>query len=79
VIYHDQLKLHQIALGDVDDTITLYMDGRENFGWNTVLQQNDPSMIPVQVDMMTLDTWAAKEGIKNIYFMKIDVEGSEYM
>lgn len=75
-----QLHAHPWALSDTEGQAKLYVNGPGNIGWNTMVEgfMKEASLAQV-VDVPTrrLDRYLDEQGVKDVAFIKIDVEGFE--
>jgi FkbM family methyltransferase len=78
------VRCHNLGLGRHDASVALY-DGVDSSGSEhaslyaevlTDLHKRQASSVTVRIER--IDTFAAREGIQSIDFMKIDAEGNEY-
>lgn len=79
--YADNIKLYNLGLGNAEGKITLFSDA-DNSGLASVYKRRlDHSGISMNqsesVMITTLDNFCAKNNIKTIDFLKMDVEGHE--
>jgi len=78
---NDSVKLVPYGFGSVAEKRKLYYD-IEGSGWASVYERKDtgfnhPLSQSEEIDIITLDDYCAKNGIKRINFLKADVEGFE--
>jgi len=67
---------YSCAIGDAVGHATIHFDEVES-GWGSLLDDKTLQSA-TEVEVMTLDTWARRENLKALDFMKIDAEGAEY-
>ena len=69
--------VHNYALGAEDGTTQIYLAGDGNLGWNTlVAEKTHAEMSAIDIQIRTL----AGTGVADVpSFVKIDVEGAEYL
>ena len=68
------------AVGEQNATATMQLFDKANSSWNSFYKPNTSEAKPVstaEVPVITLDSFAEKEKIHEIGFIKIDVEGYE--
>ena len=71
----DNHVFHNLALGDVRKTSTLFYD-HETQGCASIVIKN--ADLSEQIDIKTLDEFCEEKHINNIDFLKMDVQGYEY-
>jgi len=78
------VKLTNAGLGSLDGKMTLYDPGNHGSAiaslYNRKAFENFPSQdqpIPIEVDLITIDSYIKNNNIKQVNYMKIDVEGHE--
>jgi FkbM family methyltransferase len=72
------VRIHNFALGDSSGTATLYQADQRFDGFNSLRRQESvPEAAAVEVKLMTLDQFLADQGLPQIDFIKMDVEGAE--
>lgn len=80
---YTNIKCYIYALDKECGIKLFYQDGDEdkgNQGANSLLPHNllkPSSNPPIEVDCITIDEWATKEGVDHIDFMWLDIEGNE--
>jgi FkbM family methyltransferase len=72
------LTANNIALGDKIEKRMLYR-GDEKTTHNSFYNVHARSIAPLEVPTSTLDAYCIEHGIKHIDFLKVDVEGFEFM
>lgn len=73
----DNITAIKKAVGNKNDTITLYYDeSNQNLGMVSAIP-NGNTTTSEQVDLITIDTFIEQNNLSNIDFIKIDVEGFE--
>lgn len=76
-------KLEQLGLGDQAGEVSLFAsdsrsaDGSFNLGLSTLHAREGVSTSVASIRVDTLDNYCAREGLKRLDVLKIDVEGSE--
>jgi FkbM family methyltransferase len=75
----EKVHLNQLALGDSDEPVTLYMAKPHNVGATSFRDQYCASGQTFQVARTSLDNYLNQNGIAKVDVMKIDVEGAEGM
>jgi FkbM family methyltransferase len=73
----DVVHTEGIALGAVEGTITMHTFAGLSQGLATTADLGRPDAVAHECAMTTLDSFCARNGIRTIAFMKIDVEGCE--
>lgn len=71
----DNKSVLQTAISDANGTARLYLNARSSTG-NSLLNQNNAAG-SVEVECKTLDTFLSENGVAQVDFIKIDVEGAE--
>ncbi len=71
---NENVELFKAALGSLNGKYTLYVDPKDS-GDNTGKYIEGRNS--VEVDMLTLDTFAADRSLKRLDFLKIDIQGGE--
>jgi FkbM family methyltransferase len=64
------------AVGDATGMATIHFNEHE-LGWGSLLSDKDLTLATV-VQLISLDDWMLREGIRSLHFIKMDVEGGEY-
>jgi FkbM family methyltransferase len=80
--HHKSKNIHifSYGLGDAASLVKLWMD-EKNLGWNTLVnEKKDPKMYETEISIFPFDLFVEihKVDLSKLYFIKIDVEGSEY-
>jgi FkbM family methyltransferase len=72
------IRIQPLALGDSCGETALYVADNFNTGLNSLRAQVVVSdVVPVPISITTLDSWIAEHPVKNVDFIKLDVEGGE--
>lgn len=73
-----QVKIEKMAIGNSEDSIALYYNENEkNSGMVTTI--SDVYSLEEKVRMTKLDNYVREQNITKIDFIKIDIEGAEYL
>lgn len=68
-----------MAILDVSGEKKFYVSSEESSAWGTTLPEGkDYAVASLSVKTSTLDEFVSERGIKQIDFMKVDVEGGEF-
>lgn len=75
-----QIKANQMALGDKEAILPIFIKGGEQIGNNTFFPEllGEGKSNIKEVSVVRLDDYIAREKVKNITLIKIDVEGFEF-
>jgi FkbM family methyltransferase len=69
-------RAYPSAVGDTTGMATIHYNERE-LGWGSLLGDEDLTLA-VNVELISLDDWSLREGIRSLHFIKVDAEGGEY-
>src|SRR6266567_433264 len=75
--FESVLKCHQLAVSNVNGPVTFYKSGRHHTGWGSLEKFTDIAEQTATVQSITLDDFLARERIRRVDFLKVDIEAYE--
>ncbi len=77
----NNLTIAEMALSDRTGKVMLHVpsEGNPNWGASSLVHEAGVGIAPIEVDTDTLDNFAAQAGFKRLDFIKLDVEGAEFL
>jgi FkbM family methyltransferase len=75
------LTVNPYALGEKPGTCVIHVVGRTNVGWNTLIPELIGDDLPrhaVEAQVVRLDDYIERNGLREVALIKIDAEGFEY-
>lgn len=76
---NQNIETFNIALGEKDGFMDFYMDKASSGGASSLFtpRSMDGFEEPIQIPVMTLDSWARQNGVGRVDFMWLDMQGGE--
>ena len=71
--------INELALGDREGTITISLFDGEPTGHASIAAKRDSGAAPFECRMTTLDDYLVENGVGDVDFVKVDIEGAEMM
>ncbi|MEZ5070825.1 MAG: FkbM family methyltransferase [Bacteroidales bacterium] len=68
---------HRLAVGRTAGQAKLYLSGPENIGMSSLYRHDGESGRVERVELVSLDAFAAEEGLERVDLVKLDIEGGE--
>ncbi len=76
---HPKVFINNLALGDKQGIVSINVFENEPTGHASLASYNTDGSTAFECKMITLDSYLEEQGIENVDFVKIDVEGAELM
>ena len=77
----NNLTITEMALSDRTGKVMLHIPSENDANWGTssLTRESGEGAAPIEVPTDTLDNFAGRAGFKRVDFIKLDVEGAEFM
>jgi FkbM family methyltransferase len=75
--FEDRLHCHNIAVSNHTGPISFYQSARDHSGWGSLVRFGDIAVKTQEVEGVKLDDFLARERIRRVDVLKIDVEAHE--
>jgi FkbM family methyltransferase len=76
-LFDNVLKCHNMAVSNVNGALTFYESSPNHSGWGSLEEFRDIAVHKETVQAITLDDFLGRENIRNVDFLKVDVEAHE--
>ncbi|MFQ3599368.1 MAG: FkbM family methyltransferase, partial [Chloroherpetonaceae bacterium] len=77
--FNEIIESFDTAVAEVSGEKIFYISSKESSAWGTTIQEGKERAIEsLSVKTISLDEFVSEKGIKEINFMKVDVEGGEF-
>jgi FkbM family methyltransferase len=76
---NEHVFTNQTALGDKIGPITINLFSGESTGRASISTQGRSDVVPIECEMVTLDSYLESRSVEAIDFVKLDIEGGEMM
>jgi FkbM family methyltransferase len=71
------LKCHNLAVSNMNGALTFYESSPHHSGWGSLEEFRDIAVNKETVQAITLDDFLGRENVRNVDFLKVDVEAHE--